>query len=335
MLKTKKFAAVILAGGQAKRLDGIAKGNIKIKNHTIIEHLILELKKAGLADIAISANNKDPYKQYSLPIIKDEYVNIGPIAGIVAALEYYKNYDAIITIPCDLPNITHKEITKLKNSFNDKIVYAQTDTRPHPLCATIPTSKLNKIIRQIEQGKTKIINIWNNLSAKPVDFLNETKFYNINRPALIWVITGAGRGVGKSTLAHKLTAILPHCIYAKYGHGKYNPEKQPSYFTELRDILAFIEQNRYLKQHIIVEANAVALIGHGDIKIFIDAIPNKTNPRKDIVELKQAANLVISQNSNAKTWQQQLPKNYIDKNGFEAIISIFEQQQDFIKDKKN
>ena len=37
--------------------------------------------------------------------------------------------------------------------------------------------------------------------------------------SLVWVICGAGGGVGKTTLAQKLCKILPGSVYAKCGHS--------------------------------------------------------------------------------------------------------------------
>lgn len=286
-----KIGGCILAGGKAKRLNGIAKGNIEIGECSIVEHLIAEFNKAGISDVVISANDPKPYKQYNLPIIPDRIKNIGPIAGIEAVLDYCHKYDAVVFLPCDLPNITHKEITLLKM---EDLVYATTKERAQPLCATVPTNKLQEITCLINNDNRKILDIWQQLNATAIEFPDSNKFYNVNSAALLWVISGAGRGVGKTTLANKLCAILPNAIYAKYGHGKFNPQKQGSFFRELDDIYTFIEQHSYIKQHIVIEANAVALAGKGDITIFIEAIPGKTKPRKDADELRRIANVHIN-----------------------------------------
>jgi molybdopterin-guanine dinucleotide biosynthesis protein A len=294
-MKDLTLAAVILAGGKARRLNNIAKGNIKIGQHTIIEQLINALNKASINDIIISANDPKPYQQYNLPIITDKHKNIGPLAGIVAALEYLKKHDIVIFLPCDLPNITYTEILTIKNNIDpNNIVYAATKERTHPLCTAIPTNKLTLINNLIENDTKKILTAFNKLNAKPIKFDDENKFYNINSKATLWVITGAGRGVGKTTLANKLTAILPHSTYAKYGHGKFNPNKQKSFFNTLDSIYAFIDQNQYTHQHIIVEANALALAGMGDITIYIDGDPTKTKFRHDADKLKTLADIKLT-----------------------------------------
>ena len=47
---------------------------------------------------------------------------------------------------------------------------------------------------------------------------------------MLWVICGAGRGVGKTTLALKLCEILPDSRYAKCGHGAKQSQKPDPFF---------------------------------------------------------------------------------------------------------
>lgn len=217
------------------------------------------------------------------------------MAGVGAVLEQLPQFDAVIFLPCDLPFITAAEINKLKDNITiSELIYATTATQTHPLCAAISTNMAAAITEQLDNGSKKIMTVWKRLHAKPIIFADENKFYNINTPALLWVITGSRRGAGKTTLAHRLLQALPHSIYAKYGHGKFNPKKQRNFFNDLDNIHAFIEQHRYLKQHIIIEANALALANIGDITIFIDAPPSKISLRKDAAILKSKADIIIA-----------------------------------------
>ncbi|KPJ68175.1 MAG: hypothetical protein AMJ43_01880 [Coxiella sp. DG_40] len=175
-----KIAGAILAGGKAKRLNGIAKGTIKIHNKTIIENLIEAFAFASINDIVISANDQDSYQQYHKPVIPDCKNNIGPLAGIVTILAHFKKYNAVIFVPCDLPNITGEELLILKNSFNTNITYVKTNKRMHTLCVAIATNKLKTISNIINDGERKVLNAWNKLNANAIHFKDESKFLNIN-----------------------------------------------------------------------------------------------------------------------------------------------------------
>jgi molybdate transport system regulatory protein len=110
---------------------------------------------------------------------------------------------------------------------------------------------------------------------------------------LIWIVCGAGRGVGKTTLALQLHKVLPDSVYAKYGHGDAKAGKPGRFFKNLTELESFIEASRSIYKHIIIESNALANLGQGDIIIFIDGIAGKTHFRNDTEQLRTAAHLKI------------------------------------------
>ena len=84
------IAGVILAGGQARRMNGQAKGHIRIGRLSIIERLINEFHQAGINDLILVTNNARSYDTCGLPVIPDLRPGIGPLAGIEAGLNYYQ-----------------------------------------------------------------------------------------------------------------------------------------------------------------------------------------------------------------------------------------------------
>lgn len=145
------LGAAILAGGQARRMGGIAKGNLLrcyTENHneqgiTIMRRLLNEIVAAGIRQTVIVANDAAPYISYDVPIIPDLLRDVGPLAGIASALHYYDcaklhGFDfpihvfatddsnianlnncanfgcaAVLFVPCDLPNFSAGEINRL------------------------------------------------------------------------------------------------------------------------------------------------------------------------------------------------------------------------------
>ncbi|MCL5261143.1 MAG: molybdenum cofactor guanylyltransferase [Gammaproteobacteria bacterium] len=181
------IAAAILAGGKASRLGGIIKGNIEIRPKvTLIEHLLTELKLANITTTIISANTEAPYLRYNLEIVRDKLQNIGPIAGVLGALNFLQDkINWLLILPADLPYISHNEILRLKNrvfqSDADKLIYyAKTASRNHPLCAIISLKALPLITYAVKQGMKRILDIWETQAAEPILFDNENTFFNIN-----------------------------------------------------------------------------------------------------------------------------------------------------------
>jgi molybdopterin-guanine dinucleotide biosynthesis protein A len=178
----QNIAAAILAGGEARRLNGLAKGNILLApNITVIGRLLDELNQVGLQDVVIAGENP-AYRRYQLPMITDKRQHVGPLAGIEAVLEHYQNrFAATLFLPCDLPKIMAREIKQLINQYDNGIVFATTnETHWHPLCAVVQNSLLADIQSSIDNGMRSIKEVWHACGAKSVFFSNKAAFANLN-----------------------------------------------------------------------------------------------------------------------------------------------------------
>ncbi|MHC4636492.1 MAG: molybdenum cofactor guanylyltransferase [Planctomycetota bacterium] len=180
------IAGVILAGGNARRIGGVAKGTLKANNGvSIIERLIRELGCAGIDNLVIVANDPEPYQDCGVEIISDIRAGIGPMGGIESGLGHFTACsDAVMFVPCDLPNITAKEMFVLKEAFVEsqaRAVFAETTGFfYHPLCAVVHNGLSNEVAAAIDRGERKIRNVWRQVKAVRVFFDDETAFLNIN-----------------------------------------------------------------------------------------------------------------------------------------------------------
>jgi hypothetical protein len=116
------------------------------------------------------------------------------------------------------------------------------------------------------------------------------------RPVL-WVICGAGRGVGKTRLALDLCHVLPDAAYAKQGTSRRRGEKPASYFHGDDELDAFLAaETRAGRRHLVIESNALARRGSGDIIVFLDAPAGGTprgQPRADAGTLREKAHIRV------------------------------------------
>jgi molybdopterin-guanine dinucleotide biosynthesis protein A len=99
-----RIAALVLAGGQAKRMGGGDKTLLAVGGHPMLAAVISAL---DVADIAISANG-DPgrFAAFGLPVLPDgDFPGQGPLAGILAGLEWAGGLGmtALLTVPGDTP----------------------------------------------------------------------------------------------------------------------------------------------------------------------------------------------------------------------------------------
>lgn len=146
----------------------------------------------------------------------------------------------------------------------------------------------------------------------------------------IWVICGACRGVGKTTLALKLCEALGQSVYAKCGHGPKKLDKNDNYFTELSELEVFIDESRRSYEHIVVESNAMAARGKGDVVIFIEAPLGKTNFRRDSEQLCRAADLKICWDSTVADWKKVLAEKIGAGGVCDAVCELLGAQKRYL-----
>lgn len=133
---------LVLAGGESRRMGhdkALLDRNGQSQLAFVVDLLGQSVQQVFVSTRAGQANDveRQQFKQ-----IVDRYENVGPIAGILSALEEHPDVDWLVTA-CDLPNITKATIEHLLESRNgdgddDQPFTAYTSTYdglPEPLCA--------------------------------------------------------------------------------------------------------------------------------------------------------------------------------------------------------
>jgi len=146
----------------------------------------------------------------------------------------------------------------------------------------------------------------------------------------VWSICGAGSGVGKTIVAGKLCAALPGAVYVKCGHGKPKTGKAPHFFHEMADLEAFVEAHRDGSEHLVVESNAYARCGKGDITVFIGPMSEHTDVRDDAGALRQAADIALCHDATSDDWSGRLATYLPDPAVRRAVCDILAEQQRYL-----
>ncbi len=107
-MRTDQVAAIILAGGNARRMGGVDKPLLELGGVPMLARSIAALRP-DVSAIAISANG-DParYAEFSLPVLPDgPFQAEGPLAGVLAGLDWAaaRGVEALLTVPGDTPFI--------------------------------------------------------------------------------------------------------------------------------------------------------------------------------------------------------------------------------------
>src|SRR5689334_16745960 len=81
-----KFSAVILAGGQSRRM-GSDKAWLKFDGKTLLERQVELAQKVGASEILISGRSNSDYSRFGLQVLHDRIPESGPLGGIERALD--------------------------------------------------------------------------------------------------------------------------------------------------------------------------------------------------------------------------------------------------------
>jgi molybdopterin-guanine dinucleotide biosynthesis protein A len=195
-----RFGAAILAGGDAVRYGGVVKGLLRLPDgRTIIGRLMAEARAAGAGEIAIIANDPEPYRSFGSAagrrdrpgdgaptVVADRRTGAGPIAGVESALAHFAGRcEAALLLACDMPAITREEMGALVKCFVERkarAVVAETADGWHPLCAVAATAVHAEVTQAIEEGVRKVGDLWRRLGAVAVRFDDGGPFFNVNTP---------------------------------------------------------------------------------------------------------------------------------------------------------
>ncbi len=185
-IDSSDVTAVILAGGQGRRMGGQDKGLLDFGGRLMIE-IIIEALENQRIDIVINANrNQSTYHSYGYPVISDDLKDFqGPLAGFASAMAAVKT-KFILTLPCDSPMLADNFVERFIESHNREqapVCVAHDGERLQPVYALIDTGLLDDLKRFLQIGERKIDRWYAQHSYANVDFSTATTmFENINTP---------------------------------------------------------------------------------------------------------------------------------------------------------
>ena len=194
MVALAPVVGVILAGGRSSRMPGQFKGDAKTGDITLLER-VLERFKPQVDSVLLNLNRSEITSHLpGVAVVADSIGGFpGPLAGLVAAFEYFDNkrieYDAIAVVPCDGPFVPRNLVAVLATRLQD----SQADVACIRYRGEIqPTFSLwRKGAKQVVVDRLKVHGeggfkgLFNELATLFVDWPEALTdpFFNINTPS--------------------------------------------------------------------------------------------------------------------------------------------------------
>mgnify|MGYP003323285378 FL=1 len=184
-ISKNEITAVILAGGQASRMNGEDKGLIIFRELPLIAHVV-NITKPKVAEILISANrNLEEYANFGR-VIRDDLEGFqGPLAGISKALKVCST-PYLLVFPCDSPLIDATLIDSLiekMEATKADICVAHDGSIMHATFALMQTKMEKSLEEFLEEGGRKMAHWYRQQSLERIDVSSYLEVLtNINRP---------------------------------------------------------------------------------------------------------------------------------------------------------
>ncbi len=151
---------VVVCGGASLRM-GRDKALLELEGRTLLERAV-ETLRALVPDVLLACGAEPRYRELGLELVPDRHPGVGPLAGLLAALERIEEAgsSACLALACDMPgalsSVFERLTLRLVESGADACLLA-TPAGLEPLHAVYRTSVLPAVRASVERGERRLI----------------------------------------------------------------------------------------------------------------------------------------------------------------------------------
>ncbi len=193
-----RYAGVVLAGGQSRRMGGGDKGLLDLDGQSMLSRVIAALGPQ-VRTLAINANG-DParFAAFGLPVTPDTVAGfVGPLAGVLAGLRWAVAHAPgathVASVSADAPFLPDDLVARLAAAIIDRptaIAIARSGGELHPVIGLWPVSLADDLEAALTEGTRKVLAWTDRHGTVAVDFPfldvageQIDPFFNANTPA--------------------------------------------------------------------------------------------------------------------------------------------------------
>ncbi len=184
------LSAVILAGGESKRLNGRNKALLEVGGRRVMDRLMSALTPY-FSEIVLVTNDPVRYLEWDVVIVTDHYDQRSSLTGIHAGLFAVSNSHALVTA-CDMPFVQPPMIELLTGAVEPHldVIIPRTALGFEPMMAIYSKRCLKHMEAALKKREYQIQRIFRkvrkheikepDLRSCDADLIS---FYNLNSPA--------------------------------------------------------------------------------------------------------------------------------------------------------
>ncbi|AMW05337.1 molybdenum cofactor guanylyltransferase [Gemmatimonas phototrophica] len=183
MILPHDITALILCGGEARRLGGVQKALLDLHGQPLVSWLLVALA-SHVGGIVISANDDlQHYAALGYPVVTDVRPGLGPLGGLQSALTQVST-PWVFVCPGDMPYMDGRVLDRLREQVGTSgAAYPFDGSREQYLCALVRADGLEKLTDYLATGRRSAYGFLEAIGAVQVNMpeLREC-FVNVNDP---------------------------------------------------------------------------------------------------------------------------------------------------------
>lgn len=175
------YSIVIQAGGKSSRM-GEDKSLIYMHGKPLIKVVIDKVRPLG-EELIITCNEPQKLEEFNAKVVKDEYPDVGALAGIHAGIKAASN-DLVIVVATDMPFVNVGLLNYMKSLMTPEVdvVVPVSEKGYEPLHAIYRKSSCLPAIELAIMKKQRRIISW--FEAVKVVTIDKTEIEKFDRPGL-------------------------------------------------------------------------------------------------------------------------------------------------------
>lgn len=183
-MSAAELTAVVLAGGQGRRMGGVDKGLVDYRGRPLVAW-VLDALAPQVGDIVVSANRSfERYAAFGHRVLPDTLPDFpGPLAGVLAAMRA-ATAPWLLVAPCDTPHLPPDlgaHLLEAAVRAGTAIAVAADDTRTHPTCFVARADLAGDLAAYLARGE-RTVRHWQAAHHPAVARFDAAGFVNFNRP---------------------------------------------------------------------------------------------------------------------------------------------------------
>lgn len=178
------ITAILLAGGEGRRLKYRNKGLVDYQGQPLAEHVLTKIRPQVDQTVIVANADLDKYRALNPAVIEDaNFKGQGPLAGLLAGA-HYATTAWLLVVPCDLPDLPTDLAARLAAGLNNAAVaIAHDGQRAQFLVALLRKDAALRIEDYLLTGQRSVHGWLATQELCTVDFSDQpNSFRNLNSP---------------------------------------------------------------------------------------------------------------------------------------------------------